>query len=77
MSTVTEMIAYLQTLPGEMEVIMSKDGEGNGFSPWCGEATLGEYDPDSTYSGEFNEYGDENGDTPHPSPNAIALWPIN
>ena len=70
MSTVTELIAYLQNLPGDMEAIMAKDGEGNGFSPWCGDHSIGVYFPDSTYSGEFSEESDD-------EVNAIVLWPVN
>ena len=77
MSTVTEMIAYLQQLPGDLEVIMSKDGEGNAYSPWCGEHSIGHYTPENTYAGEFTSHDNDEGTIPHPDPNALVLWPTN
>lgn len=75
MSTVDEIVAYLQALPsgsGDLQVILSKDGEGNGFSPWCGDHSIGTYEADNSYSGEFSEYDD-----PDEASNAIVLWPVN
>lgn len=70
MSTVAELIAYLSDLPGDLRVIMAKDGEGNGFSPWSGEHSIGAYTPDSSYSGEFTDETDD-------ELNALVLWPAN
>lgn len=52
---VKELIEKLKLEDGNAEVILSKDEEGNDFSPL--EATLGfgkgYYIPENTYSGEF------------------------
>ena len=77
-----ELIACLKELPQEMDVILSKDGEGNGFSPWCGDISVGEYEPENTWSGEFMAYADEevdedDEDSGHRVSNAVVLWPVN
>jgi hypothetical protein len=65
--------------PGNTPLVMSKDAEGNSFSPWA-EYDVGRYAPDSTWSGDFHSPGyhedeepcdDDCGDV------AIALWPVN
>jgi hypothetical protein len=81
---VKEMIELLQTLPQDHIIVMSKDAEGNGFSPLsdCG---LSMYIPDSTYSGEVlseedldyrNEDADED-EIQEYNENAVVLWPVN
>jgi hypothetical protein len=54
----------------EWEVVMSKDGEGNNFSPLSDTASY-IYEPDSTWSGEIREVEDDE------EPNSICLWPTN
>jgi hypothetical protein len=76
--TVKELIELLQELPPDCQVILSEDAEGNGFSPlegWNG----GIYTPDSTWSGEYHVYADDEGttDIPREEWNAICLWPVN
>jgi len=78
---VKDLIAELSELPGDMEVIMSKDAEGNGFSPWA-DLCVGEYIPETTWYGEFSdsEEDDETGTEtgiPAERQNAVALWPVN
>jgi len=73
--TVRELIDRLTQLgQDEALVILSKDQEGNEFSPlW--EVLPGEYEPDSPYSGQFFADGDPDYlVAPRP---AIALWPTN
>jgi hypothetical protein len=65
--TVTELIAKLQNLPADSQVVMSKDAEGNDFSP-LEECIVGHYEPYTTWSGEFTEV---------PNGGAVALWPVN
>ncbi len=78
MTTVSELIEELQKLPGELQVILSKDAEGNLFSPICGSGnfySIGEYIPESTWAGDFEDEANFEGDR---SPiNAVCLWPIN
>jgi hypothetical protein len=69
-----------------MEVILQKDGEGNGYSP-CAGADTAIYVADSTYSGEVYDLGasaDDNGmDTNKWEamklrvPTAMILFPVN
>lgn len=75
---VKELIELLSEMNPEHEVILSKDGEGNAFSP-CGAHDVGQYVPDSTWSGEWRSSGlppDDGGCTQRQI-NAILLWPTN
>lgn len=65
--TITDLITKLQTLPADATVVMSKDAEGNEFSP-LEDFTVGDYEPETTWSGEFTD-GHGN--------NAVCLWPVN
>ena len=84
MTTVKELIALLQKEDPERVVVLSKDGEGNGFSPFS-DFGHGAYEPDSTYSGELGiekltdklkEQGYTEEDVCDGIP-ALVLWPIN
>jgi hypothetical protein len=55
----------------EWEVVMSKDSEGNSFSPLC-DASATEYTPDNDWSGEISSP-----DIEGVEPNALCLWPTN
>ena len=77
---VKQLKEILVDLPDEMEVVLSKDGEGNNFSPLA-ECEEGLYDPDSTWSGSFYSL-DILGDDDYSQPGneakaAIVLWPTN
>lgn len=50
---VKELKELLATLDDDMEVIMSKDGEGNSYSPLADYSDQYRYNPDSTWSGEL------------------------
>ena len=64
MKTVADLIKELQELPPEMGVVLSKDGEGNSYSPYCDMGTL-YYQPTTTWFGEgmgeesLREYAEE------------------
>lgn len=78
---VKQLKEILVDLPDEMEVVLSKDGEGNDFSPLVGYEE-GLYDPDSTWSGRFyalDILGDDDYDQPESdgTKTAIVLWPTN
>lgn len=81
MKTVKEMIQYLQELPQDSVVIMSKDAEGNGFSPWCGEHSEGKYEPCPAWAGEFHTQEDweEEGEDFYECDGhkCVVLWPIS
>ncbi len=81
---VKDLINELQSLSPEAEIIMSQDSEGNRFSPWSGNFSIGFYKPESTWSGEFitnEDLADQDHDTRNDyyenSVDAIVIWPIN
>lgn len=71
--TVGDLIAYLQTLNQDAIVVLSKDAEGNGYSPL---RTVDEdrYIGDTSYSG-YVLHGDS--DPANESAPCVALWPVN
>ena len=76
--TVKELRKLLFEVDDDLEVIMSKDGEGNGFSPF---SDLGEayYVADSKWSGDvYNEDDLEDcGIDKDEAKKCIVLWPTN
>lgn len=62
----------IENLPDDMDVIIQKDSEGNGFSPLEGWTTDVAYYPKSTWSGEIGEVDDSNEDQ-----RCFLLWPVN
>lgn len=50
--TVKELKDAILNLPDEMEVILQKDAEGNGYSPLRGADPDAVYIPETTYYGE-------------------------
>ena len=73
--------ALLATLPDDMLIVLSKDGEGNGYSPLSdtSDPTTTVYEADSTWSGEIVDTDDLDDDGPV-SPDAVpclVLWPVN
>lgn len=77
MMTVGELIKELTDCPEDAVVVLSKDGEGNGFSPLSNHSAE-HYRAENTYSGELrdSEY-DEAEDGPDGAIRAIVLWPAN
>ncbi len=49
---IKELKELLETLPDDMDVILQKDSEGNGYSPLAGGDNEAVYIPNSTWSGE-------------------------
>jgi len=72
--TVKELIDQLKSLPDDMEVIISKDAEGNSHSPMYN-VSEGWYVPDSTWSGDF--YSDEDDIDTEEAEKVLCLWPTN
>ena len=62
LGTVGELADYLATQPRDRKVILSKDAEGNGFSPLA-DAGESMYAAETTWSGEV-----------HPTPGQLAEW---
>ena len=50
--TVKELKEAIENLPDDMEVVLQKDSEGNGYSSLYGADSDAVYIPDSTYSGD-------------------------
>ena len=73
--TVGELCDALDGLPADLEVVMSKDGEGNGFSPLAEVERDARYLADSTWSGE-RITDDEWDNYPDAKP-VVCLWPTN
>ena len=85
--TVRELIAALQACDPDYLVVMSRDSEGNGFSPVA--ETAGEnnsYIPDTEWSGEIRihhltdelrEHGYTDEDVDAEGQRAVVLWPTN
>jgi len=71
-STVGTLIQALWGLPQNAIVVMSKDQEGNSFSPYWA-FSRGHYEPTSTWAGEFETHDTATED----EVNAICLWPVN
>jgi len=75
---VKELIEILKSVNPELDVVMSKDAEGNSYSP-LSDFSFGVYEPESTWSGDFDIYIDEDGTACYTEEesNAICLWPVN
>ena len=84
--TVKELKEEIENLPDDMEVILQKDSEGNGYSPLYTTDADAVYIPDSTWSG--NVYSmewsaddacmtDEEWDKIKLKPRVLVLAPTN
>ncbi len=67
--TVGGLKQFLKDVPDDYEVILSKDGEGNVFSPLSGGISFGHYRDEDAFSGDF-EFDDD-------KPSAIVLFPLS
>lgn len=50
---VKELVEELQKLDQELEIILSKDEEGNGYSPLDENYSIGYYAPENGWSGTY------------------------
>lgn len=84
--TVKELKDAISALPDEMEVILQKDSEGNGYSPLAGADPDAVYVPKTTWFGEVydtkwtaDNAGMTEGDWNQikSKPRALVLYPIN
>lgn len=80
MTTVGELRQILQLFPDDALVVLSKDGEGNDFSPLA-EVTSGQYHAESSWAGgyESDDYVEDEGlaIAEGAAVRAICLWPTN
>jgi len=84
--TVKDLKAAIKDLPDDMEVILQKDSEGNGYSPLADVDPDAVYVPDTTYSGEVYDtkwsaydagMDDEEWKEIKAKPRALILYPVN
>lgn len=74
MATVAELRSALAELPGDTLVVMSRDAEGNGFSPLAEVEVGGHYIAESTWAGDVPHPDDYEEGTGVP---CLTLWPVN
>lgn len=84
--TVKQLKEAIANLPDDMEVIMQRDSEGNGYSPLSCVDTEAVYLSDTTWSGDvyFMEWGakgscktDEEWEEIKAKPRSLVLEPVN
>ena len=84
--TVKELKELIANLPDEMQVILQKDTEGNGYSPLCDVDAECVYVPENTYSGEVYRLDNtakdvgmnkDEWDEIKAMPRCVVLCPIN
>lgn len=74
---VKELIKLLKKVDQNFEVILSKDGEGNCYSPACDLIEV-DYAAENTWSGDIytEDYAEEDPDYIF-EPNAVVLYPTS
>lgn len=85
--TVKELRELLADLPEDMQVVMSKDGEGNSYSPLSDGSSNYIYVPECTWSGDVysTDHSAEDMDMDEEdweefkatNDRALVLWPTN
>lgn len=71
----SELITILQSLPQDALVVLAEDAEGDGYAPFY-EATVGMYEAEDSWCGEFYDSDEEPDGVPDGSVRAICLWPV-
>lgn len=67
---VRDLIKELEKVNPDLDVVLSKDSEGNCYSP-IAHADVGQYEPESTWSGEWNQ------ECSASDINSVCLFPVN
>ena len=79
--TKSELIKLLETVEGDPLIVMSKDAEGNAYSPFCGQISELLYDAETTWYGDVYNPADKEEDETYVIPETavpcIVLWPVN
>lgn len=73
--TVKELREALENLPDDLPVVMSKDSEGNAYSPLSSYADDVEYVAETTWYGEL--YSKDEDERPDNGVDVLCLWPTN
>jgi hypothetical protein len=76
MFTVKDALEFLQGADPERVLVMSKDGEGNTYSP-LSSITETRYKPENTWSGEIDDPDEPFDENDKTVVNALVLWPTN
>lgn len=66
--TVWDLKEFLKDVPDDYTIILSKDGEGNTYSPLSTGISFGNYEEENPFLGDF-EFDDE-------KPTSIVLFPV-
>lgn len=66
---VRDLKEFLETVSDDYTVIISKDGEGNQFSPMATGTGVGRWEPHNPYVGDF-DFDDDN-------PTCVVLFPVS
>lgn len=83
---IKELKKIIDNLPDDMEVILQKDSEGNGYSPLSGGDTEAVYIPEEGWYGEVYstkwtaedaDMEDEDWDGILAQPRVLVLYPMN
>lgn len=79
---VKKLKKILEKIPDNFDIILSKDSEGNYFSPLCIETeyaySIGYYIPETTWTGEFiTKDQAEHENHEEYIENCVVLWPTN
>jgi hypothetical protein len=83
---VRELKEVIANLPDDMEVVLQKDSEGNGYSPLEGADSNAVYIPDSTWSGDVYDMNwtandacmtNEEWEEIKTLPRTLILYPVN
>lgn len=77
MMTAKKLIERLSTVPPDTPVVMSKDGEGNGFSPLAEADTAARYVEETTWAGDVLHPDDYDAYDPESMTHVVCLWPVN
>ena len=81
---VKELIEELQKLPQELDVVLARDAEGNGFHYFSGDVTIAHgakrecgWGLEIATEGDWNDFCEERAmeGTPYPGANVVVLWP--
>lgn len=75
--TAGRLRAALADVPDDTPVIMSKDGEGNGYSPLSSVSKDCVYEPLSTWSGEVHDTTDDEYEPDDEDVRVVLLGPVN
>lgn len=85
MLTVADLLAFLHTQDPDMQLVMSKDAEGNGYSPLAGVETA-MYLAETTWAGDIyptpeeiasEDYLSEEDGAPDGAVRVLVLGPVN